>query len=69
MESFGIPIGWGFGGKLANEFIQKLELTRENPVKVVGYQKKIIQIFLDILETSQIEFTGYQQVYVGEVIN
>ncbi|MFW5762516.1 MAG: AraC family transcriptional regulator [Cyclobacteriaceae bacterium] len=58
----------GFGGKLANEFIQKLELTRENPVKVVGYQKKIIQIFLDILETSQIEFTGYQQVYVGEVI-
>lgn len=58
----------GFNGTLAHQFIQKLDLTRENPVKVIGYQKKIIQIYLDFIETSQIEYTGYQQVFVGEII-
>ena len=58
----------GFGGPLAKHFIEKLELPLANPVKVIGYQKKIIQIFLDIIETSQIEYTGYQQVYAGEII-
>ena len=58
----------GFGGNLAYDFTQKLELKRDNPIKVIGYQEKVVQIFLDILETSQIEFTGYQQVYVGEII-
>lgn len=58
----------GFGGKLAYKFISKLSLTRENPIKVVGLQEKIIQIYLDIIETSQLEFTGYQQVLVGEII-
>jgi AraC-like DNA-binding protein len=58
----------GFNGSLAHHFIKKLDLPVENPVKVIGYQKKIIQIYLNILETSQIEFTGYQQVFVGEII-
>jgi AraC-like DNA-binding protein len=58
----------GFAGTLAESFIQKLELAKENPVKKIGYQEKIVQVYLDILETSQIEFTGYQQVFVGEII-
>ena len=58
----------GFGGKLADEFIQKLEMSREKPVKVIGYQKKIVQVYLDVLETSQLEYTGYQQVLLGDII-
>jgi AraC-like DNA-binding protein len=58
----------GFDGPLANQFIHKLELTKTNPTKLIGYQEKIIQIYLDILDASQLEYTGYQQVYVGEII-
>jgi len=58
----------GFNGKLAHEFVKKLELTPTNPIKAIGYQEKIMQIFLDVIETSQVEFTGYQQVFVGEII-
>lgn len=58
----------GFDGKLAGKFIQRLDLDSENPVKLIGYQEKIVQVFLDILETSQLEYSGYQQVFVGEII-
>ena len=58
----------GFSGKLADEFIQKLDVSLEKPVKIIGYQKKIVQVYLDILETSQLEYTGYQQVLAGEII-
>lgn len=58
----------GFGGTLAKQFIQKLDLTAQNPVKIIGYQEKIIQIYLNIIEGSQIEYTGYQQVFIGEII-
>lgn len=58
----------GFGGKLADDFVGKLDTNRENPVKVIGYQEKIVQVFFDILETSQLEYSGYQQVFVGEII-
>ena len=58
----------GFAGKLANEFIRKLDMSPENPVKVIGYQKTIMQLYLDILEISQLEYTGYQQVLLGEII-
>ena len=58
----------GFDGNLAHEFINKLDLTKEHPIKKIGYQEKIIQVYLDILETSQLEYTGYQQVFVGEII-
>ena len=58
----------GFTGDLADRFIQKTDITKESPVKQIGYQRKIIQIYLDILETSQLEYTGYQQVFVGEII-
>ena len=58
----------GFGGTLAEKFVQKLDMSREAPVKVIGYQEKIVQIYLDVLETSQLEYTGYQQVLAGEII-
>jgi AraC-like DNA-binding protein len=58
----------GFDGKLADDFVGKLEMNCENPVKVIGYQEKMVQVYLDILETSQLEYTGYQQVFVGEII-
>lgn len=58
----------GFHGKLADDFIHKLDLSEQNPIKAVGYQESILQIYLDIIKTSQIEFTGYQQVFVGDVI-
>ncbi len=58
----------GFDGKLAGEFIQRLDLNPKNPVKLIGYQDKIVQVFFDILETSQLEHSGYQQVFVGEII-
>ncbi len=58
----------GFSGKLANGFIQKLEMSNKKPVKLIGYQDKIIKVYLDILETSQLEHTGYQQVLAGEII-
>lgn len=32
----------GFDGTLANHFIEKLELSKTNPVKSIGYQENII---------------------------
>ena len=31
----------GFDGRLAHEFISKLDLSKENPIKTIGYQEKI----------------------------
>jgi AraC-like DNA-binding protein len=58
----------GFQGKLAREFIEKIDLSHKNPVKIIGYQEKIVRVFHDILETSQLEHFGYQQIFVGEII-
>lgn len=58
----------GFSGKLAKDFIQKLNISAQNPVKLIGYQQKIVQVYFDILEISQTEFTGYQQVLAGDVL-
>jgi AraC-like DNA-binding protein len=58
----------GFGGVLAAELIRKLDLSIHHPVKIIAYQEKIVQVYLDILATSQLEYVGYQQVYVGEII-
>ena len=57
----------GFDGVLARSFIKAIGMSHEMPVKMIGYHEKIVKIFLDILETSQIEFTGYQQVMAGDV--
>lgn len=58
----------GFSGILADGFIQKLKITTGNPVKLIGYQEKIVQVYFDIFETSQTEFSGFQQVLAGEIL-
>ncbi|MBT30447.1 MAG: AraC family transcriptional regulator [Thalassobius sp.] len=57
----------GFGGDFTSKLIENLNITKESPIKQIGYSDKIIKVFMDILETSQFEFTGYQQVLAGEI--
>jgi len=58
----------GFQGEMVNSILPKLGFTEQNPCRIIGYQDKIVRIFMDILESSQLEFTGYQQVMAGEVL-
>ena len=58
----------GFDGPIAKQIINKLHFLPENPVQEIGYQKKIIQIFQQIFEVGQAEFSGYQQVLSGEIV-
>ncbi|MCK5372326.1 MAG: AraC family transcriptional regulator, partial [Cyclobacteriaceae bacterium] len=58
----------GFDGKIAKQIMDKLHFLPENPVQEIGYQKKIIQIFQQIFETGQAEFSGYQLVLSGEIV-
>jgi AraC-like DNA-binding protein len=57
----------GFNGNFADQLVNNLPMTKSNPVLNIGYQDKLAKIFLDILETSQQEFTGYQQVLAGDL--
>lgn len=58
----------GFNGAIANSTVTRLGLSPQTPVQQIGYQEKIIEIFLDILETGRTEFSGYQQVLAGDVM-
>ncbi|WP_020531169.1 AraC family transcriptional regulator [Flexithrix dorotheae] len=58
----------GFDGKFCLDLIPKLNLTPASPVRAIGYQEKIVGVFLDIMETSHFQFSGYQQVLAGEVL-
>ena len=58
----------GFGGDFTKKLIKNINITKASPIKQIGYHENIIRVFMDILETSQFEFTGYQQVLAGEVV-
>jgi len=58
----------GFDGTFANQMMEKMHFSSENPVFEIGYQKKIIQVFREIFDTGDAEFSGYQQVLSGEIL-
>jgi len=58
----------GFDGPIANQIINKLHFLPKNPVQKIGYKKQIIQIFQQIFDVGQAEFSGYQQVLAGEIV-
>ena len=57
----------GFNGPIANQMMEKMHFSPKNPVLDIGYQKIIIQIFREIFDTGEAEFSGYQQVLSGEI--
>ena len=58
----------GFNGKIADSIIPKLGITKENPVKPIGYHEQLINIFMEMINIGQREFSGYQQVLAGETL-
>ncbi len=58
----------GFDGPVARSVIEHMEIDPAQPVRMIGYQEKIIETFLEMIEVSQIEFSGYQQVLAGEIM-
>ncbi len=58
----------GFDGLTAKQIIDKLHFLPKNPIQEIGYQKKIIQVFHQIFDVGQAEFSGYQQVLSGEIV-
>lgn len=56
-----------FNGPLAKHLVEKLHFSASEPVYSLGYHQTLIQAFIEIIETSRTEFTGYQQILAGEV--
>lgn len=57
----------GFDGAFARHMAENMPMTISNPVSRIGYHEKLVNIFMEILQTGQTEFTGYQQVLAGEL--
>lgn len=57
----------GFKGKIADHLLDKLTVSQNQPVLGIGQQVPVIHCFMEMIETSRSEFTGYQQVLAGEV--
>jgi AraC-like DNA-binding protein len=58
----------GFSGRLTNDIIRHLIFTKANPVIDIGYHETLINCYRHIMEISQHEFPGYQQVLAGEIM-
>lgn len=58
----------GFHGTIANSIVPRLGLSPKTPIAKIGYQEKIVEIFLEIFENGHIECAGFQQVLAGEVL-
>lgn len=59
---------FGFNGKFAKSLVEKVGLTVDQPVKHIGYNNNIIDSYINLMDTGQVEFTGYQQVISGDVL-
>ncbi|PHN08161.1 helix-turn-helix domain-containing protein [Flavilitoribacter nigricans] len=57
----------GFRGRIAEHLLTRLGVSRQQPLLSVGQQVPLIHCFMEMIETSRAEFTGYQQVLAGEV--
>lgn len=58
----------GFSGPYAHQVMARLHFSPSEPVQEIGYRKRIIQIYQQVFELGQTEFSGYQQVMSGEII-
>ncbi len=56
-----------FEGSTARHLMSQLHCTTTYPVQFIGHQQPVIQLFLELLETSRSEFAGYQQVLAGQI--
>lgn len=56
-----------FNGPTARHLMDQLRCSPKSPIQKIGRQQPVIQRFLQLLETSRSEFTGYQQVLAGEL--
>lgn len=57
----------GFKGPMADHLLSRLGISKDHPLVTIGQQGSIIHCFMEMIETSRAEFTGYQQVMAGEV--
>lgn len=65
--------GWneywvGFKGSFAINAIKKNFFDKSQPVFHIGFNEKIINLFIDIIQTSKEEKSGYQPVISGAII-
>lgn len=58
----------GFEGSIARAIIDKIDLSEPDPIKTIGHHDIILNIFNEILDNSQHEFPGYQQVLAGNIM-
>ncbi len=58
----------GFNGDIADQFISRLGVGAENPIMEIGYDKSVMESYLEIIRISELEHYGYQQIMMGEVI-
>lgn len=56
-----------FNGRLAKHLVDQSHFSASDPIYDLGYQQTLIQTFMEVMETSRSEFTGYQQVLAGDV--
>jgi AraC-like DNA-binding protein len=57
----------GFKGRIAESVLEHLDLSPARPFLKIGQQAAVIHCFMEMIETSRAEFTGYQQVLAGAV--
>jgi AraC-like DNA-binding protein len=66
--------GWyehwvGFKGTVIENLIRKKFFSPENPSLSIGFNEKVMNIFLEIIERSKDEKTGYQQLISGALLH
>lgn len=59
----------GFHGEMAARTLKKMDITEDNPVRMIGHHTIIIDIFNELLRNSEAEFSGYQQVLAGDLMS
>jgi AraC-like DNA-binding protein len=65
--------GWneywvGFEGSFAINAVSKNFFSKAQPIIHIGYNEKIMNLFVDIIQTSKEEKSGYQPVISGAII-
>lgn len=67
-------IGWdeywvGFDGDIAGDLLKNNFFLIDEPIKQVGLQESILQLFTQIIETTRQERAGYQPLVSGAVLH
>ncbi|MDP2336495.1 MAG: AraC family transcriptional regulator [Bacteroidota bacterium] len=69
-EKTGWEVYWvGFSGSFASNLVDGNYLSKSNPIVNIGYDEEIVSLYKKILDVSNSERPGYQQLLSGMVIH